>query len=140
MWIPIWIEKGNNKDQYPRDNWSWSTTQHGWYKLSFGGSPRGDPRNSRNGCIIRDWNGKIIKSLSKPLHIGTSNNSKLKSLIDGLNICKDLRIKKLVIKGDSTISINEIRMQSTMNWKLKALLEKAMQIMTSFQNYTTNHI
>ncbi|XP_059067866.1 uncharacterized protein LOC131858594 [Cryptomeria japonica] len=91
-------------------------------------------------CIIHSDKEECIGS--KAIHLGkvTNNTTEILSLIEGLNMCKELGITKLEIEGDSAIIINAIRKKETPNWKLNGMLEKALEILDNFEDYTVNHI
>lgn len=90
--------------------------------------------------IIHSDEGSCIGSKSIYLGQCTNNKAELLSLIEGLNLCKKLKISKLEIEGDSAIIVNAMRTRTMPNWELRSLLDRALFLMESCSDYTTNHI
>lgn len=70
----------------------------------------------------------------------TNNVVEVEALIEGLLLCKDLKIRKLEIEGDSVLIVNALRSGSTQNWRLNNLVSRALEIIKLFKTFTTNHI
>jgi len=83
---------------------------------------------------------RVIATLGKPLVEATNNMAKLTALIEGLKICKVLKIEKVEVEGDSAIIINALRKGSMPNWRLNSLLTIALDFTISFRRCTFNHI
>lgn len=84
------------------------------------------------GCIIHLDEWSYIGS--KSIYLGQCTNNKLEllGLIEGLNLCKQLKISKLEIEGHSAIIINTMRTRTMPNWELRNLLDRALSLLESF--------
>lgn len=81
----------------------WSPPNLGWVKLNFDGVSKGNPGPSRVGCIVRDYKGLVLGKLAKSLPEGTNNAIEFQALLLGLDLCKELGVRRVVIEGDSTL-------------------------------------
>ncbi|XP_059068482.1 uncharacterized protein LOC131858992 [Cryptomeria japonica] len=138
--IPPFTGKTGTDKEEIRKTCKWQPPKHGWFKLNFDGASRGNPGTAGAGCIIHLDKGKSIGS--KSIHLGqtTNNTDEFLSLIEGLKMCRELRIHKVEIEGDSALIINAIRNKGMSNWKLKGILDKALELLNYFTDFTINHI
>ena len=71
----------------------------------------------------------------------TSNKlAKLEALEEGLKLCHQLGLSKLIIKGDSQIILNVIRNRATPNWVLNSKLEEVITLIDRFEEIMIFHI
>ena len=71
----------------------------------------------------------------------TSNNlAELEALKQGLQLCHNLKLSKVIIEGDSQIILNAIRKRSTPNWVLNSLLEEVLALLDKMAEYRICHI
>lgn len=81
----------------------------GWAKLNFDRVRRGNPAVAGIKCIINDDSGKWLAKKAMPIKPSTNNMVEFAALEEGLSICLQLGISKLIIEGDSHIVLNVIR-------------------------------
>lgn len=106
--------KANKLD---RKNYKYEPPPSGWSKLNFDGALRGSFDK-----------GVCLSKRVKPLGLISNNLSELEALVEGLIICQDLGINKLIIEGNSQIILNALRKRETPNWILNSKLEYALAI------------
>lgn len=109
-------------------------------KLNFDGAFKGNPSPLGVGCIVRDNKETVLGSLAVALLEGTNNAAKFQALILGLNLCRELKVGKMVIEGDSSLVINALRSKKILNWKLGDKLEVALGLLEGFDQVMFNHI
>ena len=96
---PPLMYKKKNKEV--RDKYRWIPPSSGWTKLNFDGASRGNPGTARIGCIINNDSENWITKRAKSIGSTTNNLVELEALQEGLQICLNLNISKLIIEGDS---------------------------------------
>ena len=134
---PLLYKKKNN---IARLNCKWEPPPPGWIKLNFDGASRGNPGKAGIGCIIRDEYGNRLVERSKPLAKVTNNMAELEAVKEGINLSIKLKIKKLMIEGDSQIIINALRKGVTPNWVLNSKLENIIKSLSVFEDIRFIHI
>ena len=92
-------------------------------KLNFDGASRGNTGAARIGFILRKHSGDWILKRAKSLGIATNNIVELEAINEGLTFYNKLKIKKLIIEGDSQIILNALRNRSTPNWMINSKSE-----------------
>lgn len=65
--VPIQIGLGGSAVKAKRKSVKWIPLACGWFKLNFDRAARGNLEKSSVGCIIRNWQGKIVGRLALPL-------------------------------------------------------------------------
>lgn len=111
----LWHKLINPAMLYPkasreaRRNCKRSPPPRGWAKLNFDEAARGNPRMAGIGCIVNNNLGVWISKKAKPIGHSSNNMEEFLALEEGLNICLQLGISKLIIEGDSRIILNAIR-------------------------------
>ncbi|XP_059075074.1 uncharacterized protein LOC131875073 [Cryptomeria japonica] len=138
--IPPYIGIGSEANHNKRVDYHWQPPDVGWYKLNFDGASRGNPGVAGIGFSILNWEGREITLKSHPIGHKTNNWAELAALLEGLKICKVLEVEKLEIEGDSAIIIKAFRKGSMPNWRLNALLARAISLRNFFRRLTVNHI
>lgn len=78
--------------------------------LYFDGACRGNPSDRLGlGAIIKDKNGDTIATCSKVYEKGGSNNdAEYMSLIQGLKLAINSKIRNITVKGDSSLIISQV--------------------------------
>ena len=128
------------KNDLARASCKWEPPPPGWMKLNFDGASRGNPGKAGIGCIIRDETGNWIAKRSKTLAMTSNNIAELKAAEEGINLSIKLKIKKLIIEGDSQIIINALRKGNTPNWVLNSKLESITNSLSTFEDIRFAHI
>ena len=65
---------------------------------------------------------------------------KLKTLVEGIELYKNLGCKNVMIEGYFAIIINVIRKGTLINWKLDLVFSRALSICHTFEKIKVNHI
>lgn len=81
----------------------------------------------------------VIES-AKKLPNNTNNEAKLLAVIHRLLLCKKIGVHRLDVEGDLALVVNVLRLGSTPNWKLQAILDQVMELLASLESFTINHI
>lgn len=134
--VPLFLGKKNND----RGSAVWTPPEIGWLKLNFDGAPKGNPGDFGVGCVVKDHRGVVKGKIVVPTPLDTNNIAEFKTLLLGLTKCSKRGIKNLVIEGDSTISINAIKTTSSPSWRVHALLDKILEVLPMFDNFSCKHI
>ena len=128
------------KNKEARASCKWAHPPIGWHKLNFDGAARGNPGMAGIGCIINNDAGKWIAKLAAPLSPTTNNLAELEALDQGLLLCYKLGLSKIIIEGDSQITLNAIRKRDTPNWVLNSKLREVLVHLDRFEDYQIGHI
>jgi ribonuclease HI len=78
----------------------------GFYKVSFDGASKGNPRHSRYGVVIRNNLGQIQSLIEENLRCDTNNSAEIWGLIKGVKMDLDQNLTCVIIEGDSKIIID----------------------------------
>ena len=70
----------------------------------------------------------------------SNNLAQLEALIEDLRLNQDIKIKKLIIEGDSQIILNVLGKRETPNWILISKLEYALYIVDNLKETIIKHI
>ena len=79
----------------------WVPPPHGWFKLNFDDTLRGNLGVARIGCIVNDDSSKWVGKLASPLPPTSNNLAELEVLDKSLQFCINLGVSKVIIEGDS---------------------------------------
>ena len=111
------------------------------YILNFDGCSKGNPGPSGAGGVIYK-NGKEILNYSVFLGNNITNNeSEYKSLSIGIDKAIELNIKKLIVKGDSQLVINQVLGKYMVNNKnLKEIYDLIKRKIKFFDDISFNHV
>ena len=112
----------------------------GWVKLNFDGASQGNLGQVGIGCIINNEEGKWIIKRAKHIKPTTNNLAKLEALLEGIQLCLNTGLSKVIIEGDSHIVINTPRKRKTPNWVINSRLEEILHYLDQLQGYQLNHI
>ena len=123
-----------------RKSCKWIPPPKGWAKLNFGGAARGNSGKVGIGIIINNDKGEWIAKKAFSIFPTSNNLVELKALEEGLKICSDLGLSKIVIEGDSQIILNAIRKKTTPNWVLNSRLEWIILLLDHFEDIKIEHI
>ncbi|XP_059073556.1 uncharacterized protein LOC131874280 [Cryptomeria japonica] len=112
----------------------------GWVQLNFDGASRGNPGPTGIGCCLHDEGWRELARVAKPIGFESNNKAEILALIEGLLLFQNRGICKLAIEGDLAIIINGLKKGSLSDWKLNALLSRALGLLKDFKKTTFNHI
>jgi len=76
----------------------------GWFD---GATEYTNPGRMGIGCVLKTESGQIVATDSIALGYGTSNIAEWRALLRLLELAIDLKVKKLVVYGDSQLVINQ---------------------------------
>ncbi|XP_059073504.1 uncharacterized protein LOC131874239 [Cryptomeria japonica] len=138
--IPPFVGVSDSNKKELREACIWKVPKKGWAKLNFNGASRGNLGPIGIGCCLHDDYCRELAKVEKPIGIESSNKAKILVLVEGLLLCQNRGISKLAIEGDSDIIINGLRKGFLPNWKLNAILSRALNLLKDFQKTTFNHI
>ena len=142
----VWSNLINPPQMYSKANkearksYKWIPPPKGWAKLNFGGAARGNSGKVGIGIIINNDKGEWIAKKAFSIFPTSNNLAELKALEEGLKICSDLGLSKIVIEGDSQIILNAIRKKTTPNWVLNSRLEWIILLLDHFEDIKIEHI
>ncbi|XP_057827577.2 uncharacterized protein LOC131038968 [Cryptomeria japonica] len=138
--FPPFVGDGNSNKQELRKACKWRAPKRAWFKLNFDGASRGNLGPAGIRCCLHDEGARELARLAKPIRFESNNKAEILALIEGLLLCQNRGIRKLAIEGDSAIIINGLRKGSLLDWKLHALLFRALGLLKDFKKMTFNHI
>lgn len=96
--------------------------------MNFDGILRGNPSVSRVGWVIHSDYSKVSVEFVKLLEQDMNDIPEIKTVVEGLKLYKELGFRRVEIKGYSTLTVNALRTRQTLNWRLKAVLNKALEL------------
>lgn len=85
---------------------SWHPPPPGWYSLNTDRSAKGSPGQAGGGAIIRDHYGNVISAMMCGFGVGTTFRAEVTALLRGLELARNLQIRKLVVKMDNQARVN----------------------------------
>ncbi|XP_057865263.2 uncharacterized protein LOC131072959 [Cryptomeria japonica] len=138
--IPPYIRLGPKLGKGKRETCVWKPPKNGWFKLNFDGASKGNPGQAGIGCCLHNLDGTEVALRAKLVGIETNNRAEFMALVEGIKMCMASGVDKLVVEGDSAIVINAMRKGSILNWRLDALLNKALNLGKAFKKIIFNHI
>ena len=111
------------------------------YTLMFDGGSRGNPGICGCGFVIY-MNDELISQDSCVISENNTNNyAEYMALILGLTKAKELNIKKLSVKGDSKLVINQVTNKfNVKSENLKDLYAEAKMLILHFDSITFEHV
>ena len=112
-----------------------------YHILLFDGGSRGNPGPAGCGYVIYDHNNNIVCEDSKFLDIQTNNYAEYMGLIEGVKRASELKIKDLIIKGDSLLVIKQLNgSYNVKSENLKPLYKKACSLTKNIKRVQYIHI
>lgn len=85
-----------------------STNNNDIFTLNTDGGARGNPGPAAGAAVIKDNQGSIVKQLGKYLGTSTNNDAEYQALIMGVELAKELGIKKLKCILDSELVVKQL--------------------------------
>lgn len=112
--------------------------------MYFDGASKGNPGPGGSGAVIFDSQGNEINHtillLCPNFHV-TNNVAEYNGLIAGLEEAKDLKIGKLIVKGDSLLIIKQMNNEyKVKNENMKELYKRAKEVEKYFEEVKYIHI
>ncbi|XP_059078197.1 uncharacterized protein LOC131876742 [Cryptomeria japonica] len=104
----------------------WKPSPWGHFKLNFDGASQGNPGKAGVGMAIFDHNAHLILAKCHDLGYITNNFAEFQALSLGLDMTISLKIKNIVIEGDSMVIIQSVMKNKSNCWKLQYLLDQIL--------------
>jgi len=105
------------------------------------GASRGNPGPAAVGVVIKDEKGITTLKASSSIGRATNNQAEYTALIMALQEAKRLRASHLEIRTDSQLMAQQITGNYRVrNAHIRPLFEQAMQLLTTFQHCSIDHI
>lgn len=111
------------------------------YTMMFDGGSRGNPGICGSGFVIYEGDTPKWEGCKKVSENNTNNYAEYMGIILGMAFSIEKDIKKIHIKGDSLLVVNQLLGKWNVNSKnLKPLYEQAKNLMKLFDMITINHV
>jgi ribonuclease HI len=111
------------------------------YTLHFDGGSRPNPGPTAGAYVIHDPNGIEIYKGGKFIENSTNNVGEYTGLICGLEKCVEVGIKNVLIKGDSSLVINQVSGKWKVNFEHLAKLKKeCLRLISLLDNVKYCHV
>ncbi len=108
--------------------------------INTDGACPGNPGPMTIGVVIKE-NGKVIKTISKPMGQGTNNRAEYLAVITALEAAIKLDGDDIIIKSDSNLLINQLNLEwKVKDKKIKALFDKVKNLEKKFKSVTYQKI
>ena len=105
------------------------------------GASRGNPGPAAVGVVIKDEKGITTLKASSSIGRATNNQAEYTALIMALQEAKRLRASHVEIRTDSQLMAQQITGNYRVrNAHIRPLFEQAMQLLTTFQHCSIDHI
>lgn len=109
--------------------------------LFFDGAAQCNPGPAGAGWAIKDRAGKLLTKGNMYLGEQTNNIAEYTALIEGLKEARKLKIKKLIVAGDSNLVISQLKGDFKVKTaSLRPLFEEALAVMQDFKEVDLNWI
>lgn len=119
---------------------SWRRPDSGWMKLNFDGSFKGRTGKAGAGGILRDQSGSFIACAAFPLDVSCSLMAEMRALECGLKLASELDVDRIVIEGDSKITIEMLSgKREAKNEEQKSCIHRIHELSKDFQEAVTRH-
>jgi len=113
----------------------------GLLHLYTDGASRGNPGRAGAGVVIRDGQGKTVKTAVKYLGVATNNVAEYEALILALEKAREMGGPPIAIFSDSELMVKQIRGEyGVKNSNLIPLYRKACTLLKGFERYKITHI
>jgi len=107
----------------------------------FDGSSIPNPGEMSIGGKITNEENFTICTYSKALGHGTNNRAEYLSLIELLKKAKDKEIKRIIIKGDSLLVVNQVNgLWGAKNSEMKRLKFEVLNLLEGFDEWKLEHV
>lgn len=111
---------------------------HNRVKLNVEGSSLGNPGLSGEGGVVQNDKGELESAFSIFFREATNNEAKLRALIEGLKICRELEVYHIDIECDSPVVMSWILYNKCPLWYLWDFWENLVELLQEF-NFQITH-
>ncbi|WJZ85140.1 hypothetical protein VitviT2T_004692 [Vitis vinifera] len=124
----------------PLRYFSWHRPDAGWVKLNFDGSFKGRTGRAGGGGLLRDAQGSFIAAFATPLDTSNSLIAEIGALEGGLRLALKLNVERILIEGDSKITIEMLNgKREATGEEEKSLMTHIHELLQGFQEVTARH-
>lgn len=110
-------------------------------KLFTDGGSRGNPGPSAIGVVILDMDDSVVKKSSKYIGETTNNQAEYKALKEGLEITRQLGVKKLEVYMDSELIVKQVKGEyKVKNQDLRPIYLDVMSQVKKFDAVSFTHV
>ena len=100
-----------------------------------------NPGRAGIGALIKDERGKTIVTISEAIGYGTNNRAEYSAVIAALEKALSLGIKRVELRSDSELVINQINGRYRVkNAGLKPLHRKVLELRSRLEGFSATHI
>ena len=110
----------------------WNKPDQGWFKLNSDGASQGNLGRAGRGGLIRDHDGKWVKSYMRNIGQATSVATEFWALRDGLMLAAQLGINHLHVELDAQVVVNLVLSKKDINNSRAALLNDCRYLLKQF--------
>ena len=104
------------------------------------GASRENGARAAIGAVLYDSDGREVDTLSCPIGPATNNGAEYRALIEGLKMALDQNCRRLVVRADSLLVVNQVRGRfKVKKAELKPLHAKACDLLGRLQNHCAEH-
>lgn len=104
------------------------------YDAAFDGSTRPEDKRSTIGFVIHASKRNIICKAFRPVDFGTSVEIEYKALIELLKTASALKIKRIHIKGDCKVVIDQVNGYQNVGESLEIYHKQCLMLLTRFDH------
>ncbi len=105
------------------------------------GASRGNPGPAAIGATLKDKQGKLVATISRPIGRATNNQAEYNALIAALEEAIRLGARQVEVKLDSELVVRQIEGQYRVKKAtLQPLHYRAKHLIGQFQHFIINHI
>ncbi|XP_040992478.1 14.7 kDa ribonuclease H-like protein [Juglans microcarpa x Juglans regia] len=96
----------------------WKLPEKGRFKLNVDGGSCGNPGESGWGGIIQNHKGLVEAGFAHSYGQATNTVAKCRALLDGLQLCKQLGLRDILVESDSTVIVGWLASRICRYWFL----------------------
>ncbi|KAF5191731.1 RNA-directed DNA polymerase (reverse transcriptase)-related family protein [Thalictrum thalictroides] len=117
---------------------SWEPPDRDFIMLNTDGSI--SPEGNSYAGILRDANGDVLMTYSANSKGCTIGYVEIQAIQVGLQLCKDLGLKRIQVRSDSKEAVDCITGTTQATWRSKQLTSKIKALQSSFEDIQIKHI
>lgn len=107
------------------------------FKLRTDGAARGNPGPAGIGVILEDADGRVIAEIARGVGWATNNVAEYVALIEGLELAKTRRVRRVAVFSDSLLLVRQMRGEFKVKHRgLRPLHARAKELQSSFEEVT----
>jgi ribonuclease HI len=107
----------------------------------FDGAARGNPGPAAIGAVVRSPDGPLLATVSERIGETTNNVAEYKALIAGLKAARAIGARRVSVRGDSMLVVNQMLGAWKINHpNLRPLAAEARALLNSFDHADIMHV